>query len=137
MALTVLNCSSTREAGLQISEDKAHEKYAEDPYSFARPSEALVTHLSLDLTVNFDEKILTGRASLSIEVMPGVRQLHLDGGDLVIERVSLGTDEVPAEFELGKDIELLGRPLIIEIQPQTEVVNIYYSTIQQSLSHRR
>ena len=132
MLLTALNCSSTKQAKQEISEDEARGKYAEDPYSFARPSKALVTHLSLDLTVNFDEKTLSGRASLSIAAKPGVRQLHLDGGDLVIERVSLGTDEVPAEFELGEDIELLGRPLIIEIQPRTEVVNIYYSTIPQS-----
>jgi len=131
-AFTAINCSTSRVPTLQISEDEARGKYAEDPYSFARPWEALVTHLSLDLTVNFDEKTLTGRASLSIAAKPGIRQLHLDGGDLVIERITLGTDEVPTEFELGEDIELLGRPLIIKILPQTEVVNIYYSTIPQS-----
>ena len=132
MAFTIMNCSTTKEATLQTSEDEALGKYAKDPYSFARPWEALVTHISLDLTVNFDEKTLTGRASLSIDTEAGVRQLHLDGGDLVIERITLGTDEVPTEFELGEDIKLLGRPLIIEILPQTEVVNIYYSTIPQS-----
>ncbi|MCH7619196.1 MAG: M1 family metallopeptidase [Candidatus Marinimicrobia bacterium] len=131
-AFAVMNCSATKESERQISEDAARGKYAEDPHSFARPWEAVVTHLSLDLTVNFDEKILHGRASLSIEVMPGVRQLHLDGGDLIIERVTLGEDEIPAEFTLGEDIELLGRPLIIEIQSQTEAVNIYYATIPQS-----
>ena len=132
IAIAAMNCSTTKEAAKHVSEDEASGKYAGDPYSFSRPSEALVTHLSLDLTVNFDEKILSGRASLSIDVMPGVRRLHLDGGDLVIERITLGTDEIPTEFELGEDIELLGKHLIVEIQPQTEVVNIYYSTIPQS-----
>ena len=132
IAFAAMNCSTTKEAAKHVSEDEASGKYAGDPYSFSRPSEALVTHLSLDLTVNFDEKILSGRASLSIDVMPGVRRLHLDGGDLVIERITLGTDEIPTEFELGEDIELLGKHLIVEIQPQTEVVNIYYSTIPES-----
>ena len=100
-AFAVMNCSATKESERIISEDETRGKYAEDPHSFARPWEAVVTHLSLDLTVNFDEKILHGRASLSIEVMLGVRQLHLDGGDLVIERVTLGENEIPAEFTRG------------------------------------
>ena len=31
-----------------------------DPHTFARPEEAVIKHLDLDLSVNFEKKILTG-----------------------------------------------------------------------------
>ena len=38
-----------------------------DAHSFAKPEEAVVRHLSLNLNVDFDNKQLSGEATLTIE----------------------------------------------------------------------
>ena len=40
---------------------------AQDPHSFAHPEEVAVEHLKLDLTVDFTQRQLTGRASLRLQ----------------------------------------------------------------------
>ena len=37
-----------------------------DPHSFSRPDEAVVRHLGLDLDVDFDNRALSGTATLTI-----------------------------------------------------------------------
>ncbi|MBI2429785.1 MAG: hypothetical protein HYV29_13520 [Ignavibacteriales bacterium] len=39
----------------------------DDPHSFANTDEIVVTHLDLDLSVNFDSKTLSGKATLDVE----------------------------------------------------------------------
>lgn len=103
---------------------------ADDPHSFARPEEARVTHLALDLTVDFEAKTLSGRASLGLDAADGARELVLDTRGLEIAAVTLG-DGSAAAFTLGDGIagqEFLGRPLTIPITPETEVVHVDYAT---------
>jgi len=100
---------------------------ARDPHSFARPSEASVKHLDLDLAVDFGKRELSGRASLELVAASGAKALVLDTRDLVIERVTTSRScpapnahvpDTAAEFELGEaatnPIEL-GRPLKVEL----------------------
>ena len=42
-------------------------KYVEEPHSYAQPNEAVITHLDLDIDVNFDTKIISGTACYDIE----------------------------------------------------------------------
>src|SRR6266542_3126600 len=70
----------------------------EDPHSFARPNEASVKHLTLDLSVNFAKQTIDGKATLLLDNRTGTRELHLDTRDLEIEKVTLGADEKPAQF---------------------------------------
>src|SRR4051794_40351977 len=51
---------------------------AVDTHSFARPLEARVTHVALDLTVDFDAKRLSGTATLDIERKPDAKEIVLD-----------------------------------------------------------
>src|SRR5260221_14633555 len=44
----------------------------QDPHSYARPQEATVEHLKLDLAVDFQARRLTGRASLRVKNSLGV-----------------------------------------------------------------
>src|SRR3990172_4676705 len=97
-----------------------------DPHSFARPDEAVVKHLDLNLTVDFTTKQLSGFAVLHIENKKGVRTLHLDSGNLTIKRVALGEQETT--FHLGDSVEYLGQDLAIEILPTTKLVRIDYAT---------
>ncbi|MFQ5710057.1 MAG: M1 family metallopeptidase [bacterium] len=99
-----------------------------DAHSFARPDEAVVKHLDLDLAVDFKKRRISGRAGLEIENKSGTDKLFLDSRDLTIERVTLDADEQEAKFSLGEPVEYLGQPLIIDITPETKLVNVYYTT---------
>jgi hypothetical protein len=99
-----------------------------DPHSFAHPEEVAVEHLVLDLAVDFDRRQLTGRASLRLNNRTGAGRLHLDTRDLEIRRVTLDDGKTEARFELGGEVPFLGRPLAIEITPETRWVNVDYAT---------
>src|SRR3954447_23138844 len=60
---------------------------AVDTHSYARPLEARVTHVALDLSVDFDTKRIGGTATLDIDRKPGARQIVLDDNGLEIESV--------------------------------------------------
>lgn len=132
MIFLIFGCSNTKEVANIVEEKPVTSEYTKDPHSFSRPWEAAVTHLSLDLTVNFEKKTLDGKVSLKIKTSGEVRKLYLDTGDLSINSITLGTIETPAEFTLSEKVELLGQALIIDILPRTSIVNIYYSTSPKS-----
>jgi len=97
-----------------------------DIHSFANTSDVVVTHLDLDIVVDFDKKQIAGKVGLRIKNKTGTRHLYLDTRDLDIQRVTLGEDETETNFSLGETVEYLGESLIIDISPETEVVNVYY-----------
>jgi leukotriene A-4 hydrolase/aminopeptidase len=99
-----------------------------DVHSFARPQEAVMTHLDLDVRVDFEKKQIAGKATLRIENKKGVDKLYLDSRDLTVERVTLGEPETETGFSTDDPQEFLGQLLVIDIQPQTKIVNIYYLT---------
>jgi leukotriene A-4 hydrolase/aminopeptidase len=98
-----------------------------DIHSFARPEEAVVRHLALDLDVDFGRKQLTGSATLTIDNLSGGRELVLDASGLTIERATLD-DGSETTFTLGEPQSFLGSMLTIAIQPETKSVKIEYAT---------
>ncbi len=98
-----------------------------DPHSFSRPEEAAVEHLDLDLTVDFEAKTLSGRASLQLRRAAGSEALILDTRDLDIRSVS-SADGSPITFELGPEMEHLGRSLTVPLGPGVNTVHIDYSS---------
>jgi leukotriene-A4 hydrolase len=104
----------------------------QDPHSFARPDEATVEHLVLDLTVDFSQRRLTGRASVRVSNKAGADRLFLDTRDLEIRRVTLDDGRTEARYKLGDEVKFLGRSLEIEIAPETSWVNIDYATTPEA-----
>ena len=102
-------------------------RMVQDPHSHARPDEAVVKHIDLDLTVDFDHHILKGWAKLTIDNKTGAHRLILDSRRLTIERVVLD-DGKPTTFKLVPDTEFMGDALEIAIQPNTKTVTVYYQT---------
>ncbi len=96
-------------------------------HSFARPDEVVVEHISLDLNVDFEKRRISGRADLRIRNKSGARHLHLDTRALKINGVTLGRD-VETRFVLGDEVEPIGRPLIVDILPETKLVSVFYET---------
>ncbi|MGD2115533.1 MAG: M1 family aminopeptidase/hydrolase, partial [Acidobacteriota bacterium] len=114
--------------------DTAPGPYPDDPHSYSRPDRVAVTHLTLDLRVDFDARRLTGRASLDLDNRladsQGPDELILDTRDLEIDRVTLG-DGTETGFTLGApdpDLSAMGRPLTIAVTPDTRTVHVDYTT---------
>ncbi|HEX9162206.1 MAG TPA: M1 family metallopeptidase [Thermoanaerobaculia bacterium] len=94
-----------------------------DPHSYAQPGNVRVTHLTLDLRVDFDQKKLIGTARLDIACAPSAKcdRLVLDSHDLKIVKVS-------RPFTVGKTDPILGAPITIRITRETKSVTISYET---------
>lgn len=97
-----------------------------DIHSYARPLEARVTHVALDLNVDFDTKRIGGAATLDIQARPGAKEIILDDKGLEIEAI---TDEAgqPLPYKVGANDENLGAPLTIQIGGKRKIVIHYKS----------
>lgn len=98
-----------------------------DIHSFARPDEAVVRHLALDLNVDFEGKRLAGSATLTIETSDGAAELVLDSNGLTIDNVTLD-DGKTTTFSIGQAQPYLGSPLTIALRPGTKSVKIDYAS---------
>ncbi|MEM7477809.1 MAG: M1 family metallopeptidase [Planctomycetota bacterium] len=101
------------------------------PHSFARPSEAIIKHLHLDLKVDFQAKTLSGSALLTIKRgNANASHLRLDTDGLDVKRVSSGNQEL--RWELGAEDAQLGQMLSIELPndkaPDADQIRVEYST---------
>jgi len=85
---------------------------ARDPWSFAQPEVARVTHVALDLSLDFERKRVDGSATLDILAAPGADTLVLDSQGLEIERI-IDTAGNPLPFTVGAQVEGKGSPITI------------------------
>ena len=105
---------------------------AHDPHTYAIESEATVQKLYLDLSVDFEKKILRGKAQWTINKSTDATAIHFDTKNLVIEKITIGENELPWKFSNGKTDDVLGTELIIPLESNTKIVSIYYSTTPES-----
>jgi len=92
---------------------------ARDTATYARPEIARVTHLDLDLALDFAAKAVGGTATLDVLAAPGATELVLDSNGLGVSRVTdAGGRELP--FAIGKGVEGKGGPLIVNLGPGGE-----------------
>ncbi len=111
-----------------ISEVKAADpqtSYAMDPHSFARPEQAVATHLDLDIHVDMDGHRIRGTATYDLRRTSG-DSVIFDTDGLSIERVTLG-DGSEAQFSLGEQT-FMGRALRVALTEGMNKVAITYST---------
>lgn len=99
-----------------------------DVHSYSTPGDVVVRHLSLDLAADFEARQLRGTAELRIENLKGVNRLVLDTRDLDIQGVTLGDPATITTFRLGENLPYHGRPLEIDIAPDTTIVTVEYAT---------
>ena len=98
-----------------------------DPASFAKPLEARVYHVGLDLSVDFDTKRIGGTAKLDIDRKPGAKEIVLDDKGLEIESITDGSGE-PLAWKVGTSDPSLGAPLIVALKPDTKQLVIKYKS---------
>jgi aminopeptidase N len=100
---------------------------ARDIHSFARPQEARVTNVDLDLRADFAAKRLAGTAALDVQAAPGANRIVLDTKDLTIQSVADASGR-PLRYALGAADTILGRPLEIAIPQGTRRIVVRYQT---------
>jgi aminopeptidase N len=103
-----------------------------DESSYADPDTVKVSHLALDLAVDFDKKQLSGTATLDVVWKDlQVHPLTLDTRDLEISKVegNDGTDTwIPLTYELSPKDPVLGSKLTITEPRVMRQVRITYAT---------
>jgi aminopeptidase N len=103
-----------------------------DPHSYANTAEVVVSHIALDLGVDFEARRLVGTAELALDWKnPSARQLVLDTRDLeigAVEAVDASGSAKPASFALDRRDAILGSALRIRLDAQAPVVRIRYKT---------
>ncbi|MFT5655196.1 MAG: leukotriene-A4 hydrolase [Arenicella sp.] len=98
-----------------------------DYHSLSNPEQVLVSHISLDLTVDFKQKILDGTAELKfIRKTPKANVLRLDTRDLTIHKVTSEQGDIP--FTLQPPDGFLGSALEIMLPTEGNKVMVSYST---------
>lgn len=109
------------------------EEFIEDPHSYSNISEIRTEHLDLELDVNFDNKTIYGVARHKMSASPNVQKAVFDIKALDIQKVTLSDGkgkEVPANFSIGPEDELMGQPLTVDLKKGYRQVNIYYQTTE-------
>ncbi|HEV7777814.1 MAG TPA: M1 family metallopeptidase [Luteibacter sp.] len=110
--------------------------YAADPHSYAEPSVVRVTHLDLDLKVDFAHKQLDGQATLKLDWKNGTAQdLVLDTRDLKIasiEAVDGDGKTSPLKYALAARDKELGSKLTIQAPKHPAAVRIVYTTVPEA-----
>jgi leukotriene-A4 hydrolase len=135
--LTVLaSCSPAADEGAPNGTEAAagerqvapilHTAEARDVQSYARPLEARVTHVALDLKADFAAKRIAGTATLDVQAKPDAKAIVLDSKGLEVKSV---TDESgkPLRFALGKADPDLGAPLTVELNGARRIRIAYVS----------
>lgn len=98
-----------------------------DPHSFAKPEEAVMTHLDWDAYIDFEDKVIEGEAAITFSATPNATHLILDTKNLNIISVRW-PEKGAATFELGEKDEILGQPLKIDLVKGEDRVIIDYVT---------
>jgi leukotriene-A4 hydrolase len=99
---------------------------AKDAWTRARPAEARVTHVDLDLDVDFASKTIGGIATLDVLAARGAKEIVLDTLDLAIHAI---TDEKGRKlaYTLGEKDEQLGSALTIRLAGAKKIRIAYTS----------
>lgn len=125
--------SSCNQAGNENTASDAQEElvapvgYVVDPHSFAKPGEAVTSHLKLDLSVDFEQRVIQGVARYDIKKEANATEIIFDIDSITIDRITLDAEEKGAMYRIEPGNEF-GQKLTVNIGRNTRKVNIYYHT---------
>ncbi|PXF62667.1 M1 family metallopeptidase [Kangiella spongicola] len=106
-----------------------------DEHSYGNLDEVKLTHLDLELNVNFEAKSLEGFVDISFDrLKDGVSTLVLDTRDIDIQKAQYMTEAgwVDTEFDLADKDPVLGSKLTVELDDSTTKARVYYRTQPQA-----
>ena len=98
---------------------------AVDSSTFAKPQVARVTHVDLDLALDFERQSVGGVATLDILARPDASQVVLDSDGLQVSRITDARGN-ELDFEIGETVEGKGAPLTVTIGNARRIM-VYYT----------
>ena len=117
-ALLLTSCDASQTPPPQIEPAKVapilDTPDAVDTHSYAKPLEARVANVDLDLALDFGAKRVAGTAALDVIAKPGVRRIILDSKGLEISGVA-DADGKPLKWNLGADDPEKGAALTVDL----------------------
>jgi leukotriene-A4 hydrolase len=104
-----------------------------DYHSYSNPDQIRVTHVALDLAVDFPKKVISGKTTLTVERNPayasGPIVLDTRALDIAKAESSLdGTKFTETKFEVGPADSILGSPLTVQLPSDAKFVRIQHAS---------
>ncbi len=96
-------------------------------FSYANPAQVVMTHLDLDIDVDFDRRVISGTATFDLDHKTDANAVYFDTWALRVMDVT--ADGKKTRWTLGDSLPLVGRPLSVAITPETHRVAVRYETI--------
>ena len=131
LALLLSACSTAPQPSQQTAAPAqtapAAVKAEPDVHSFARPEEARVIHVALDLRADFAAKRLSGTATLTIDRRPGATEVVLDTRDLDVTKIAARSGAA-LKYTFGKADPIIGAPLTVMLPAANEPIVVSYRT---------
>lgn len=125
-AFLLVSCGSDASTEGSVSAVNTLEENATmDHHSHARPNEAVITHLELDITVDMSGEEIHGTATYAVKA-ENAEWIHLDTDGLAIEGVTDGAGKA-LDFTMG-DSTHLGRSLKIALPEDGDRITVAYRT---------
>lgn len=116
------------------NQEAAKVTFAKDAHSYAKPAEARSTHLELDLSVDFEKKVLSGTATHTIA---GAKEIVFDTKGLKIAKAEAAGEDrqfQETKFQLGAMDKILGAPLAVTLPDGAKYVRVTYETSPDAIA---
>lgn len=98
---------------------------ARDRYSYAQPQVARVTHVALDLTLDFAARSVAGTAALDVMAAPGAEEIILDSRGLIVSAVTDARGRA-MPFTVGASDAEKGAPITVTMGDARRII-LHYS----------
>lgn len=123
--------SDETSAAAHSHDAQAASKSGLDSHSYANPEQVKITHINLDLTVDFDQKVMSGTAELEYEkVDSSASTLIVDTRDLTINSITANGNAV--KYTLREAVAHMGAALEITLPSDGSSVTVDYATSPQA-----
>ena len=122
--ILVASCSVPEEPGEPMVAPILTGEEARDNQTYAQPEIARVTHVALDLALDFEAKDVFGTATLDILAEPGADTVILDSDGLRISGITDG-DGNALPFEIGEHDDEKGEPITVTMGDSRKITVTY------------